>query len=297
MSEPDTIINPIPPAAMGGDQGAPGLDDALAIHPPDRAFWVESHGDIEGGRNLQPSPASLAKKAGSISQGDIFRYVAVTERVEEDAGRIYVRHVVFPHVIVLSQDCDLDRDFKTRCRAPGQGNQDKMMLSVLVAPLYNADHVMDGSHLQNLGMKMRDISAGSSTARDTLKRNGDARYHYLKFPDGVPLVDSIIDFKHYATVHVEQLSSHATYVWSMPALYRERISQRFTDFLARIGLPEPHPWAKVPYVASLLSDVVHRAGCAAVASIRSGQPKGYDSLADALHEGKTPCRRCLGPAR
>jgi hypothetical protein len=54
------------------------------------------------------------------------------EHVLEKDGVIEVSKVVFPLVVVLTQDCDLAQDFTFR-RA---STQDKWLLSVLVAPLY-----------------------------------------------------------------------------------------------------------------------------------------------------------------
>ena len=63
----------------------------------------------------------------------------------------------------------------------------------------------------------------------------------MNFADDVELVESVIDFKHYFTVTVNYLNSiyEKKYVCSVDSLYRELISQRFSNFLARIGLPDP----------------------------------------------------------
>ncbi len=105
-------------------------------------------------------------------------------------------------------------------------------------PLYNAEHVFDGVHLSELGLSMQKISRKESMS-GPIKNNERPRYHYLKFPDDVPIVDSIADFKHYFSVNINYLErvGQENYVCSIAELYRESLSQRFAAYLARIGLP------------------------------------------------------------
>src|SRR5262249_27344924 len=73
-----------------------------------------------------------------------------------------------------------------------------------------------------------------------LVKNERPRYHYLEFPNDIQIVSSVIDFKHYFSVNVKYLKKikKTNFVCCVSDLYREDISQRFTSFLARIGLPE-----------------------------------------------------------
>jgi hypothetical protein len=175
-----------------------------------------------------------------ISQGDILRDVDYLEGVSETEGNIEVIKIRFPLVIVLTQDCDLQQDdmFRKKASEGVLGNQDKYLLSVLVAPLYNLEHVYTGEHLAELGMKMTVIDRKNTQGRN-LKQNQIPRYHYLEFPQDVPIVPSVIDFKHYFSVDVLSLQKnhHTAFVCGVSELYREDISQRFSSFLSRIGLP------------------------------------------------------------
>ncbi|MFC2036999.1 hypothetical protein ACFLYD_03370 [Chloroflexota bacterium] len=112
-------------------------------------------------------------------------------------------------------------------------------MSVLVAPVYNAELLFRGQHLSELGMSMQVINH-KRTPGKYLKDNQLPRYHYLEFPPPVQIVPSVIDFKHYFTVSVEYLeeAKEPRYVCSVSPLFREDVSQRFANFLARIGLPE-----------------------------------------------------------
>lgn len=174
------------------------------------------------------------KRRTRISQGDVFREVECIEHVAEKDGVIEVSKIVFPLIIVLTQDCDLEQDSKNRHK----DTQNTKLLSVLVAPIYNAEHVFQGTHLNDLGLKMEPISK-AKTPGTTLMQNERPRYHYIDFPSEIPLVASVADFKHYFSVHVSYLERvrKTNFVCRLSDLFREDVSQRFAAYLARIGLP------------------------------------------------------------
>lgn len=174
-----------------------------------------------------------------LCQGDILRDVEYIERVSEQSGIIEVSKIVFPLVIVLTQDCDLEQDYQSRwSRAASSKNQDKWLLSVLVAPLYNVEHVHTGDHLSELNMEMMELPR-KGTALRFLRSNRNPRYHFLEFPPASQIVPSVIDFKHYFSANVTYLKplKKRKFVCSVSGLYREEISQRFSYFLSRVGLP------------------------------------------------------------
>ncbi len=88
-------------------------------------------------------------------------------------------------------------------------------------------------------MTMAEITKNKTPGK-TLRKNQTPRYHYLEFPSNVPIVSSVIDFKHYFTVNVEYLKKHKkkNFICQVGPLYREDISQRFASYLSRIGLPD-----------------------------------------------------------
>jgi hypothetical protein len=172
-----------------------------------------------------------------LRQGDIIRDVEYIESIVEKEGILTVRNIQYPRVIVLTQDCDLSEEFNFRFTE--KGTQDKWLVSVLVAPLYVAEHVFSGKHLELLKLRMQQIQ--SKTEIRLLKQNRLPRYHYLEFQEEVPIVPSIIDFKHYFSVNSVYLQElrNRNYVCTVSSLYREQISVRYASFLARIGLPTP----------------------------------------------------------
>jgi hypothetical protein len=179
-------------------------------------------------------------RLGRISQGDVFRDVECIEYVVVKRGILEVSKLIFPLVVVLTQECDLEQDARYRDRHRKQpSNHDKKLFSVLVAPLYNAEHVFEGQHLSELGLTMAPINR-KRTPGEMLMQNERPRYHYVDFPDNVPIVPSIVDFKHFFSVGVRYLEKVrvGNFICRLSELYREDLSQRFAAYLARIGLPD-----------------------------------------------------------
>lgn len=186
-----------------------------------------------------------------ISQGDIYQNVEYIENVVEETVKednkevriVEINKIIFPYIIILTQDCDLAQDCKFRLNKKKGG--DKLLLSVLVAPIYIADHVFEGEHLSEIrkGLQMQTIKVRKggkfTTSGTNLVHNETPRYHYLEFPNEMPIVPSVIDFKHYFSLNIEYLYRirKQNYVCKISELYREDISQRFAGFLSRIGLP------------------------------------------------------------
>ena len=171
-----------------------------------------------------------------IRQGDIFKEIEFIEYVAEKNGIIELSKITFPLVIVLTQDCDLDQDNKFR--NDENKTDDKLLLSILVAPIYNIEHVFLGEHLSDLDLTMEPIKRTKSPGKYLLQ-NERPRYHYIQFPDTVDIVPSAIDFKHYFSVNLKYLLEvrKKSFVCSVSEIYREDILLRFSNYLSRIGLP------------------------------------------------------------
>jgi hypothetical protein len=173
-----------------------------------------------------------------LCQGDIIRDVKYIEGIDEKEGQLDISFIEFPYVLVLTQDCDLNQDYTFRTEP--RLTQDKLLLSVLVAPLYNAEHVFAGNHLQDIGIKSEVINKKETPGKKVIQ-NKDTRYHYISFldNDNIEIVPSIIDFKHYFSVNLLYLEKlkETNFICKVSELYREDISQRFSSFLSRIGLP------------------------------------------------------------
>ena len=165
--------------------------------------------------------------------------------VTEEQGILEVGRISFPYVMVLTQECDLEEDFRLRSTNSAETKLDKLLLSVLVAPLYNADHLKKGTHLSEL-----DINGDSIDSKrwNHVTNNVMPRFHYLEFPKITKLIPLVIDFKHYFSVNIEYLKRvrEERYITTVAELFRERISQRFANYLSRIGLPDANKKKPLP---------------------------------------------------
>jgi hypothetical protein len=183
-----------------------------------------------------------------LSQGDILRDVEHVEYVHEVEGILEVSRIVFPFAVVLTQDCDLAQDPRCqRVEASAERGEvqpprsqsapdDKWLLSVLLAPMYNALHLFEGTHLSDLGLQMQRFS---SDPKRKIKINEVSRYHYLEFTTDIPMPAVVVDFKHYFSANAEYLKqiSGEKFICQIPALFREDVSDRFAAYLSRIALP------------------------------------------------------------
>lgn len=171
-----------------------------------------------------------------ISQGDIFRDVELIEDIRISGGDIVITRLQFPAVFVLTQDCDLESDYDIRWSGEQKATQDQQLISVLVAPVYNSLHLFEGSHLEDLKLKME---RQNSDRKKLIMQNQNQRYHYFD-PGQAPLPPSVIDFKHYFSMSVTKLKDlkDGHWVFKVAEIYREQICQRFANYLSRIGLPE-----------------------------------------------------------
>jgi hypothetical protein len=167
-----------------------------------------------------------------ICQADIFQDIEVIENVSVKSNKLFVYNLSFPFIICLNQECDLEQDYRLR----EEGSNKARMLHCLVAPVFLTESFFSGDHWSS------DIFAQSDgigrRAHKRYRDNEVPRYHNLKFPDP-ELPELIIDFKHFFTVNTDYLYSKVNQrMCSMDDLFREQISQRFSFYLSRIGLPE-----------------------------------------------------------
>lgn len=175
-----------------------------------------------------------------IHQGDIFKNVPFFESYIEKDGAFELSILEFPFAIILSQECDLEQNCKERATFPNSSGEmkkhDKFLVSLLCAPLYNAEQLFAGEHLSQLKY---EGERKSSDQKKYIKSNRESRYHYMEFEGDIGIVPSIIDFKHYFTITLPYLENNITNrICSVKPIYRESISQRFSNYLSRIGLPD-----------------------------------------------------------
>lgn len=182
-----------------------------------------------------------SKKHG-ISQGDLFQdfnYVRWAEliegNIETDEIEIETDEIEIPFFVVLTQSCDLEKDFEDRNKSEKE-KRDKYIQSILVGPAYIADLVRSGKHLEKAGLIMENYN---SKRWNIIKKNNNERYHFLERNEELGIPDLVIDFKQYYTIPTYILykfyKNH--FVGSLKPLFRENVSHRFAFYLSRIGLP------------------------------------------------------------
>ena len=176
--------------------------------------------------NKPPIEINLAS-FDRLYQGDIISNITYIPNIIESQDAITYKKLNFPYVIVLSQDCDIKWHSKTN------------LLSIIVAPLYNIYDFVNGEHLTELNI-LGSRKWESISEFKLLINNDLYRYHFLKFKKEIEIVESIIDYKHYFSLDIIELinlkKQNCKYQIAMP--YREQITQRFSNYLSRIGLPE-----------------------------------------------------------
>ncbi len=182
--------------------------------------------------SLIKSPYRYYRKA-RICQGDIFEDLLIS--IGSGSNTLHIE-ANLKYAVVLTQDCDLQQDYEERNKKPKPVKTDKNIDTILVCPAYQLDDFSRGEHIATRQMEVfGEKLMAKIRANDTYKR-----YHYLQedLDNGVP--ELVLDFKHFITAPREVLydARKRSYVTSINEIYREALSQRFANFLSRIGLPD-----------------------------------------------------------
>jgi hypothetical protein len=173
-----------------------------------------------------------------VRQGDILEdFTYKFTKIFDQPGEIV--SITLPYAVVLTQDCDLERDYEKRIANPKRNlsiNDDKVLQSVLICPAYIADTFRIGEHLKALGLMMENWN---KDRWGYIKTNQNERFHFLDIDADNSMPKLVIDFKHYYTVPTDEIYSIAEskYKLSISNLFREDVSRRFANYLSRIGLP------------------------------------------------------------
>jgi len=159
-----------------------------------------------------------------ICQGDIFRDFEYIEFVSNNKKIGTGIKKIFPYLLVLSQDCDLESDHKNHIEC--KDNQDKYLISILVCPGYSAEALREGNHLKEYGLKMNRID---SDRWKIIKNNQNPRYHFLRGVQELQIPNLVVDFKHYYTISRDMLYENFKdyYLSSINELFRSKIYQLF----------------------------------------------------------------------
>jgi len=170
-----------------------------------------------------------------LCQGDILKDFSYDLNIPTATGE---RKIVmnFPYVIVLTQDCDLMRDFEYRNHTE-KSKPVNSLYSVLICPMFIAAKYREGTHLENLGITA-DRKGGENWKN--IENNQNPRIHYLMENAALSIPELVIDFKYFYTFPTETMYQikDSSFKGRVVDLYRESISQRFSNYLSRIALPD-----------------------------------------------------------
>ncbi len=183
-------------------------------------------------------------QAGRIRQGDILRNLEY-----RDAYNTSVGTVTHNFSIVLTQDCDLLQDHKSRAamqkteaeeyellKGDTPPNNDKFITSVLVCPAFVAENLKDGIHLAMINWKMQRIN---SSLKGPVYRNDNPRYHYLELDEGFGLPALIVDFKHTFSLPIEYLNKKSeNKIARLEEMYAQSLCHRHSYYVSRVPLPD-----------------------------------------------------------
>lgn len=187
-------------------------------------------------RPASSAPFYVCSDEGALRQGEVLSdLVQIRAKLSDgDATVREVAEVRHAFALILTQDCDLDLDFKSRFR---DAIQSKMIPSILFC------EVIEASGLKGTeGINPKIWSQ--------IKKNDHNRYQFLQAVG--PTEDSLeqglpelgIDFKRYFTLPTDEvyrrLDLGTKRRCRLETPYREHLTTRFFSYQARIALPEPH---------------------------------------------------------
>lgn len=176
-----------------------------------------------------------SEAAGTLRQGEILTNFT---QYQLDIEQLRLQNVVaipilHAYVIVLSQDCDLDQDYRRRA----QGKQDNLLGSIIFCAAAPADK----DFREDIGLDSKEWKR--------FKQNQDPRLHYLREvptaddAGGEGLPELAIDFRQYfalPTAEAYLAIETARRRCRLEQPYTEHLSNRFSWHLSRVALPLDH---------------------------------------------------------
>lgn len=185
-------------------------------------------------------------ETGALRQGEILSNVvqvhlrigSLTPGVDE----VEFEERAHPFALILTQDCDLDWDFKAR-----HSTEDENRRELKIVPGTLFCELMPGETL-------RPQIRGSDLWK-RIMQNQDERYHafpairaeHERVAQGIPAL--VADFKRLFTIPTDELYLRLTMGTQQRAVlqgpYLQHFSARFGYYCMRVALPEP-PTAQIP---------------------------------------------------
>lgn len=186
-------------------------------------------------------------EGGALRQGELVTGLVqiklALELVDAETPDFQIDQEAHPFAIVLSQDCDLEQDWKARQSIIGPGfGPDVLHPTGASLPAILFAEVHDAKDLRG--------RVGASNIWQRVRQNKDERYHFLETinssedatREGLPELG--IDFKRYFTLPTEEvykrLERSAQRRCRLTSPYLEHLSTRFCYYQFRVALPLEH---------------------------------------------------------
>ena len=237
---------------MNGDAG-PNLgnaDDDNQAGPQEPATELPVHQDlavtlVETTELAVPAFYISSRALGPLRQSEILSNVhqhRITLESLNNPDGVEVDPIDHELSIIISQDCDLEQDFRRREELRANGGvldrfDTKLLPSILLCEV-SAEAAINAA------------VRGQRDSRQQFRQNKLERYQFLRAVEamddalGIGLEAMGIDFKRYFTVPTAelyaQLEGQCRRRCSLAPQYLEHLSIRFTNHLSRVGLPKNH---------------------------------------------------------
>lgn len=189
----------------------------------------------EGEAIYLPSPPEGPLRQGEIISGLIQARLSLNSVGEGSTPIVDI--LTHPFAVIVSQDCDLELDYKAR-NGLDDVKADKILPSILFCHAITADATWNSGCLPG------------SKERTFFPKNKLERFHFLQkvepaqdaLHEGLPELG--VDFKRYFTVPADEVYKRIAFEAKrrcfMRSPYLEHLSTRFCYFQMRIALPEDH---------------------------------------------------------
>jgi hypothetical protein len=187
-----------------------------------------------------------SNEKSALRQGEILTGVIQIKPIPDESSSslesMSYQPITHPYAIIITQDCDLDWDYKARQNENSQGGSslsNKFLNSILLCQLYTAQDIRS------------DKSIMTSAMWNSVRTNRHEQYYFFQQvtpecelrQEGLP--ELTVDFKKvfaieagflYYQVNVGNAQRRAI----LASPYLEHFSHHYYSFHSRVALPAPH---------------------------------------------------------
>jgi hypothetical protein len=189
-------------------------------------------------RVLKSKKNSIALRQGEILTG-VVQYKPVVNQLSKQAQELSFETIIHPYAIIITQDCDLDWDYRAR-KSP-ENQSAKLLNSVILCEIATAQEVRD----------IQDKQVMNSKTWDLVTSHRHERYYFFeRIPsecegekEGLPELTA--DFKKVfgidaATLYRQIKIGAVKRRTILISPYSEHFSRRYHSFHGRIALPSQY---------------------------------------------------------